>query len=156
MELLTKTLAPFQKALRQSVSSFINLETADSKTVMVSTDGSLITYFKVEGSRQIIGQEEYQNIIEQATIKIGSRFDRLGHAIQVYYVRDPDRIGLELEKAIKPVRVTADSVGMEIQDLLDERVRHLKRFLSHEESYFVLWTRPSALTKNEFVTSSVF
>ena len=149
MELLTKTLAPFQKALRQSVSSFINLETADSKTVMVSTDGSLITYFKVEGSRQIIGQEEYQNIIEQATIKIGSRFDRLGHAIQVYYVRDPDRIGLELEKAIKPVRVTADSVGMEIQDLLDERVRHLKRFLSHEESYFVLWTRPSALTKNE-------
>ena len=149
MNFLQKTLVPFQKAFRQSVSSFINLETADSETSLVSTDGSLISYFKVEGSRQIIGDEEYKNIVESATIKIGSRFDRQGHALQVYFARDPDRIKRELEKFVKPSRVSADGIGLDLDDLLDERVRHLQRFLSHEEVYFVLWTRPSVLTKHE-------
>ena len=68
MEALSKILAPFQKALRQSVSSFINLETADNSTTLVARDGSLISYFKVEGSRQVIGEEEYKNIIDGAII----------------------------------------------------------------------------------------
>ena len=149
MNTLQKLLAPFQKAMRQSVSSFINLETADNETTLVSTDGSLISYVKIEGSKQIIGEEEFQNIVEGATIKIGSRFDRQGHAVQVYFVRDPGRIGKVLKGLIRPVQLSADNIGIELDDLITERVRHLKRFLSHEEAYFVLWTRPSVLTKNE-------
>ncbi|MBX2833729.1 MAG: type IV secretion protein IcmB [Micavibrio sp.] len=149
MNFISKTLAPFQKLFKQSVSSFIILETADSENTLVSTDGSLVSYFKLEGSRQVIGDEEFNNIVEQATIKIGSRFDRQGHAMQVYFMRDPSQIRKELEKNVKPVRVTANSIGMELDDLFEERIRHLERFLSHEEAYFVLWTRPSILTKTE-------
>ncbi len=143
-------LAPIQKALRQSVSSFIRLETADNETTIVSSDGSLISYVKVEGSRQIIGEEEFENIVEGATIKIGSRFDSQGHALQVYFTRDPERIRKELEAQIRPSRVSAEAIGLEIDDVFDERINTLERFLTHEECYFVLWTRPSALSKNEF------
>ena len=149
MNTLQKLIAPFQKAFRQSVSSFINLETADNETTLVSSDGSLISYVKIQGSRQIIGDEEYENIIKSATIKIGARFDRQGHALQVFFSRDPGRIKNELEKLIRPSRITANNLGLEIEDLFDERVRHLERFLSHEEAYFVLWTRPSVLTASE-------
>ena len=149
MNTLQKILAPFQKAMRQSVSSFINLETADSDTALVSIDGSLVSYVKIEGSKQIIGEEEYNNIVQGATIKIGSRFDRQGHAMQVYYVRDPGRIHKVLQSLIRPVQITAENMGLELDDLINERVSHLERFLSHEEAYFVLWTRPSVLTKNE-------
>ncbi|MBL4803764.1 MAG: type IV secretion protein IcmB [Alphaproteobacteria bacterium] len=149
MNTIQKLIAPFQKAMRQSVSSFVQLETADSDTVMVSTDGSLLSYVKIEGSKQIIGEEEYNKIVESSTIKIGARFDRQGHAMQVYYVRDPGRIEEVLKGLVRPIRQTAHNVGIEIDDLIDERVRHLQRFLSHEEAYFVLWTRPSVLTKNE-------
>ncbi len=149
MNTIQKLIAPFQKAMRQSVSSFIQLETADSETVMVSTDGSLLSYVKIEGSKQIIGEEEYNNIVESSTIKIGSRFDRQGHAMQVYFVRDPGRIEEVLASLVKPIHQTATNIGLEIDDLINERVRHLQRFLSHEEAYFVLWTRPSVLTKNE-------
>lgn len=150
MNFLNKLILPFQKAFRQSISSFIQLETADNETTIVSSDGSLISYIKVEGSRQIIGEEEYNHIVESSTIKIGSRFDRQGHALQVYFARDPGRIRKQLESYIKPSRQTADSVGLEVEDLLDERVRHLERFLTYEECYFVLWSRPHLLTKNEF------
>lgn len=149
MNTLQKLLTPFQKAMRQSISSFIHLETMDNETTLVSTDGSLISYVKIEGSRQIIGDEEYKHIVESATIKLGSRFDRLGHALQVFFSRDPARIKEELEALIRPSRLAAESIGLEMGDLLDERVRHLQRFLSHEEAYFVLWTRPGILSKNE-------
>lgn len=154
MKLLEKFILPFQKAFKQSIASLINLETADSPTTLVSIDGSLISYVKIEGSKQIIGDEEYNKIVESSTIKIGARFDRQGHAMQVFFSRDPDRIRKELEKLVNPSRVTATSCGLEMQDLFDERVNHLERFLTHEECYFVLWTRPGVLTKSEHERSS--
>lgn len=149
MKLFDKLLAPFQKALRQSVSSFIRLETKENDTTLVSTDGSLITYLKIEGSKQIIGDEEYQNIITSANVKIGARFDRIGHAMQVYFVRDPSRIRQTLTDQTRPSRITANNIGMDLDDLFEEKISHLEKYLTHEEQYFVLWTRPSCLTKNE-------
>ncbi len=149
MNFLQKLMSPFQKAFRQSVSSFIQLETADDEHTLVATDGSLISYLKIEGSRQIIGEEEYNRIVDASVIKLGSRFDRLGHAIQVYFARDPGRIRKELEAQVKPSRTTAENIGLELDDLFQEKVNHLERFLTHEEQYFVLWTRSSVLPPSE-------
>lgn len=149
MNLFQKIIAPFQKGLRQSLSSFIRLETSDGETTIVASDGSLVSYFKVEGSRQIIGKEEYEKIVEEATIKIGARFDRQGHAMQVVFLRDPDRIDEVLRAQTRPSRMTAESVQLDIQDLFDQRETHLKKFMRYEATYFVLWTRPGVLSKTE-------
>ena len=149
MSFLAKFIAPFQKAFRQSISSFIQLETADSPTVLAASDGSLVSYVKIHGSRQIIGQEEYDHLVLNSTLKIGSKLDRQGHAMQVYFVRDPDRIAKELESLLYPSGVSAKNIELEIGDVFSERVRHLSKFLGHEECYFVLWTRPSAMTPAE-------
>lgn len=149
MKFIDKVLAPFQISMKKSIESYIRLETADGEETMVSSDGSLLTYVKVDGSRQLVGEQEYAHLIEAATIKIGARFDRQGHAMQVYFVRDPERITAHLEDLIQPSRQTAADTGLAVKDVFDERVRHLSRYLSYEECYFVLWTRPSVLTKNE-------
>ncbi len=149
MKFIDKILAPFQVALKQSLESYIRLETADDENTMVASDGSMVTYIKIDGSRQLVGEEEFANLIEGATIKIGSRFDRLGHAVQVYFMRDPMRIQEHLEDLIRPSRQTAKDSQLDVEDIFSERVRHLSRYLSYEECYFVLWTRPSVLTKNE-------
>ncbi|MCB1557194.1 MAG: type IV secretion protein IcmB, partial [Alphaproteobacteria bacterium] len=149
MNLFFKILMPFQIALKQSVDSFIRLETSDDDVTIVAEDGSLVSYIKVDGSRQIIGEEEYRRLIEGATIKLGARFDRPGHAIQVYFVRDPSRIKAHLKQLVRPSKLAARNMGLDMADVLDERVNHLTKFLSYEECYFVLWTRPSILTKTE-------
>lgn len=149
MEFLLKFLIPFQTALRQSVESFVRLETSDDDYTLVAEDGSLVTFMRIDGSRQIIGDDEYRHIVEGATIKIGAQFDRPGHALQVFFVRDPDRIKSHLETMVRPSRVSAKNMALEMGDVFDERVRHMSKFLSYEECYFVLWTRPSALSKNE-------
>lgn len=149
MRFLDKLMAPFQTALKQSLETFIRLETADDEVTLAAADGSLISYVRVDGSRQIIGEEEYNYLIEGATLKIGARFDRQGHAMQVYFVRDPNRITRHLEDLLRPSRLTAEAIDLDVKDVFDERIRNLSRYLSYEECYYVLWTRPSVLTKNE-------
>jgi intracellular multiplication protein IcmB len=149
MSFLYKLFMPLQTALRSSVETFIRLETADNENTLVAKDGSLLTFLRVDGSRQIIGEEEYSHIVEGSTIKIGSRFDRQGHALQVFFVRSPERVKEHLRLMVRPSRVSSRNIGMDVEDLLDERERNLARYLSYEELYFVLWTRPSILTKNE-------
>lgn len=149
MNLLYKLFLPVQMAMKTSVESFIRLETADDSRTLVAKDGSLVSFFRVDGSRQIIGDQEYQHIIEGATLKIGARFDRQGHAVQIFFVRDPDRVRKKIEEMVHPSRVSASNIGLEINDLFEERARHLSKYLAYEECYFVLWTRPSAMTKNE-------
>lgn len=145
-----KLISPFQKALRQSLSSFIQLETADGPTTLVSTDGSLLSYMKIEGSRQIIGEEEYNHIIHSLAVKVGSRFDAQGHALQVYFARDPFRARGELTGLVRPSFISAKAMQMEIADLLNERVTHLEKMVAREAQYFVLWTRASILTPSEY------
>lgn len=149
MSWFLKFLAPFQAALKQPLESFIRLETADDEFSLVAMDGSLLSFIKIEGCKTIIGEQEYARIIEGATIKIGAKFDRMGHAMQVFFVRDPDRTVRQLEHLVQPSRTAARNMGLEVDDVFEERIKNLSKYLSYEESYFVMWTRPSVLTKNE-------
>lgn len=154
MKLHHKLVAPFVKMLKQPVESFISLETSDDEYTLVAEDGSLVTFFKVDGNRQIIGDEEYNYIIDAATLKLGARFDRQGHALQVFFSRNPARMKKELPKMMKGSRTAAKSVDINMDDVFDEKERHLSNFLIWEEIYFVLWTRPSALTKNDLARAA--
>src|SRR3989339_1766820 len=149
MQWLKKMAAPCQAAMRQTIESFIRIESADDETTLVAKDGSLISYLRVDGSKQVIGEEEYEYLVEGSTIKIGARFDRMSHALQVYFIRDPERIRSHLRHLLRPSYMTSTAIELDLQDLFDERVNHLSDYLSYEECFFVLWTRPSILTKNE-------
>lgn len=150
MGVLDKLLKPFVKAFRQPVESFIRLETADDTHTFAAEDGSLVTLLRIDGARQIIGDQEYKKILSDSVVKFGTRFDRPGHAIQIYFSRNPERIQAELRLLLRPNQMAARNIGLEIDDIFEERARHLSHYLAWEEIYFVLWTRPSILTKADF------
>lgn len=143
-------LKPFAKMLKQPVESFIQLETADDEKTLASTDGSLLTLVRIDGARQIIGAEEYKKILSDSVIKIGTKFNTPGHAIQVYFCRNPDRSYDELRKIIRPNQNASRVLGLELDDIFEERAKHLSHYISWEEIYFVLWTRPAVLSKSDF------
>lgn len=146
---LNDFFASIYLALRQPLETFVRLETADDEVTLVADDGSMVSYIKIDGAKQLIGELEFQRIVEQAKMKIGARLDRPGYALQFYFVRDPHRIKGELETLMRPNRGAAANAGLELQDLFDERARHLAKFLAWEECYVVCWTRSSALTKSD-------
>lgn len=147
--LVDELIASVMLAVRQPIESFISLETADDPTTLVAVDGSLVSFVKIFGSRQIIGDAEYRWIVEQATLKLGARFDRPGYAMQAYFCRDPWLVGRELDKKMKSNRNAAQALELDLDDLLNERRKHLSRFLAHEDIYLVLWTRLSSVNKAE-------
>lgn len=149
MGIFDKFISPFANMLRQSVASFVRLETADDETTLVAEDGSLVTYLKVDGSRQIIGEEEYNHLVEASTVKLGARFDRPGHALQIFFVRDPGRARRATERLVAPNKLASKNMGLELDDLFEERARHLSHFIIYEECYYVLWTRPNILSKSD-------
>jgi intracellular multiplication protein IcmB len=150
MGIIDNLIKPFAKIMKQPVESFIRLETSDSETVLVANDGSLITLIKVDGSRQIIGPQEYKRILDDSVMKIGTRFDKPGHALQVYFARTPDRSFPELKKMLRPNQTASRNIGLEIDDIFEERAKHLSHYISWEEIYFVLWTRSGVLSKADF------
>src|SRR5471032_2193772 len=150
MGIIDNLLSPIARLLRVPVESYIRLETADSEKVFAAEDGSLVTVVRVDGARQIIGDGEYQKILSDCVIKMGARFDRPGHAIQVYFSRNPERIHEELKKLLRPTQTAALNVGLDIEDIFAERRKNLSRYLAWEEIYFVLWTRPMVLSKSDF------
>ncbi len=150
MAILDKILSPFVRALRQPVEAFIRLETSDDDMSFASADGSLMTLVRIDGARQIIGDSEYKKILDDCVVKLGARFDRPGHALQIYFVRAPERIDEEIKMLLRPNREAARNIGLEIDDIFDERGKNLGRYVAHEEIYFVLWTRPVILTKADF------
>ena len=150
MGILDGFLKPLVKALRQPVESFIRLETADDEFSFAAEDGSLATLVRIDGARQIIGDAEYKKILADSVVKIGTRFDKPGHAMQIYFSRNPERIHDEIKVILRPNFKAARNVGLDIDDIFEERARHLSRYLAWEEIYFVLWTRPSILSKSDF------
>ncbi len=149
ISILDNILGGILMAAKQPIESFIQLETADDNTTLVAADGSMVSIIQVHGSRLIIGDAEYQWIIDLATTKLGARFDRPGHALQVYFMRDPHMVGHDLARAMQGNRTAAKALGLELSDLLDERQKHLAKYLAHEEIFFVLWTRPTAVNRTE-------
>ncbi len=147
--LLDQVLGSVLLAFKQPIESFIRLETAEDNNTIVAEDGSMVSFIKIYGSRQIIGDAEYRWIVDQATTKLGSRFDRPGYAMQVYFMRDASLVGNDFDKIARGNKVTIQALQLTLDDLLSERRRHMARFLAHEEIYMVLWTRPSAISKTE-------
>ncbi len=150
MSILDSLLKPFVKLARQPIESFISLETADDETTFASQDGSLVTVLRVDGARQLIGVQEYQKILSDSVSKLGTKFNRPGHAIQIYFCRNPERMKEEIKVFLRPNYVAARNIGLEIEDIFDERAKHLCHYLAWEEIYFVVWTRPSILSKTDF------
>ena len=150
LNFLDEILASIMLGVRQPMESYIQLETADDDTTLVTADGSMLSFVKVLGSRQIIGDTEYAWIVDQATMKLGSRFDRPGYAMQFYFMRDSGMVGHDIDKSMQANVSSAQAMDLDLTDLLEERRRHLAHYMAHEDIYIVLWTRPSVLSKTEF------
>lgn len=149
MGFFTNLFSPFVKAGKYPLESFIRLETADDEITLVAEDGSLVTLLRIDGSRILIGDEEYRYLIDAATTKIGSRFDQPGYAMQIFFARDPARSRAQIEGLVQPSAASVAAMDLDLDDLMRERTRHLSHYIVREDYYLALWTRPTALTKND-------
>lgn len=149
LDSIDSILAWFSTELKQTVESYCDLETADDTTTLVARDGSLISVIRVFGVTRLIGQEEFDSIHYGISQSLQATLKRPGHAVQVYFSYDRESVKPEIEDILSPARATAKRLNLDLEDLFNERVNYISRFCAHEELYFVLWTRPFSLSKEQ-------
>lgn len=137
-------------SIRQTTEAYCELQTADSPTVLVSNDGSLITVLKIDGVKALIGIEEFERIRDGLLHSLQTSLSRSGHSMQVFFSYNRDEVGDEISGIFEPAKQTAKELSLTLDDLFEERITYLARYCAHEEVYVVLWTRPGVLTSDQY------
>lgn len=136
-------------SLKQTTESYIDLETADSPTVLVNHDGSLVSILKIEGVSALAGNDEFVQLVDGLTNAFQGAMGRSGHALQVYFSHDKQNIKKLIQDIYEPAVATARRLELNLSDLFEERVSYMAQYCAEERVYFVLITRPFNLTSEQ-------
>lgn len=143
-------LAWFSSGVHQTTESYCNLQTADSPTVLVANDGTLISIIKIIGVNRLVGQEEYERIHDGLQAALGSSLRQAGYSVQVHFSYNQDDTEQILNENYQSARDTAQKLQLDVQDLINERVKHMSAFCTAEEVHIALFTKPSILVGDQY------
>lgn len=136
-------------SLKQTNASYCDIQTADSPTVLVAHDGSLLSVLRIQGVKALIGGEEFERIQSGLQQSLQTIMSQPGHVIQVYFSYNKDEVRDEIKAILSPAHETSKRLDLRLDDLFNERVDFLSRYCAHEEVYLVLWTRLNSLTREQ-------
>src|SRR3990167_7724882 len=133
-------------SLKQTTASYCDLQTADSPTVLVNNDGTLLSVIQIDGVKSLIGREEFDYIQTSLRQTFQTTMSQSGHEIQVYFSYNRDEVKKELSEILSPAVATAERLSLQLDDLFEERMTHLSRYCAHEDVFVVLYTNLKSLT----------
>lgn len=142
-------LAWIGTGIKQSIADYCDIETVDDEQTIAFKDGTLVTIIALLGSYRMIGPEEFKETDDKISKSLKSYLSNGGHAVHVYFSRDPDSAQRDVSHALAPSIATAKRLGMDLDDLFDDDVHHLAKHCATEKVFVTLITRPSAVTKAE-------
>lgn len=142
-------MAWFSSSVKQTSESYCDLETAEDEHTLVARDGSLVSIIKVKGIAKLIGTEEFDRLCLGVGQGIQSTMSNPGRTIQVFFSYDREYVEEEITAKLTPAMETAKRLNLDLKDLFEERIGHVSKFCAKEEVYFVLWTRPTVMTKDQ-------
>ncbi len=147
-------LAWFSVSLKQTTESYCDIETADSPTVLVAHDGSLISIIKIIGVTTLIGVPEFERLHDGLTLTLQTALSRPGYGIQVLFHYDRQGVSELIKEILEPAHRTSKRLNLTLDDLFQERIKYLSEYCASESVYLVLWTRPSSLTSEQLQRSN--
>jgi len=130
--------------LKTDVEDYCDLETIDGGRAIVAQDGSLASIVRFNGTKSVLGREQFERLIQLLDGSFSVYFKNRGHQLQVVFRRDLDARGALERNAIQQ-RSTADRLSLGIHDLIDESVEKYSQYVYDEDCYLVFWSRPALL-----------
>jgi len=135
--------------MKESVVDNLGLETMEDDQTFVLKDGSLMTMIRLDGAIRDLDVPEFVEFAEKMRTVLSSYMSQPGHAIEVNFLRDPKAAEVFLERQVNRSRRNARAAGMSLDDVLNERVTNLSRFMVAESCVICIYTRSSCLSAEE-------
>ena len=137
------------KMSMESVSDHVRLENIEDYHTLVMKDGTLVSMLKLEGMFRIPGTDEIIDSAERMRLAMAPFLSRVGHSISFNFIRDPEAAGEAVERSMRMTDRLAKKANMDVDDVLSERQKILSERLVMEQTIVCLFTRKSALDKEE-------
>ncbi len=146
--LLNQMFASLSLLLKQPLESFCDLDTTDNGT-LVGKRGERVTFLRVHGVRRMTTRADVEATAEGLRIDLSGVLETPGHAIQGWYACDPALSAADIERHLGGNRAVARELGLAMSEIFDERERLWPRIMRWEACYFILWSKPSLLNREE-------
>lgn len=138
----------------RSVSSYCDLETVapGGDHILVAKDGTCISLIQWNGTRSMVGKEEYESIIEHMNRSLLTSFTKAGHTIQVCFgcERTPEHASKVLDGQFAGMMSAAQTLQLSVEDVLRDRRNALVKHCAPEYCYIALMTGRSVLAPAEW------
>ncbi len=146
---LTSALADLSLLLRQPLAAFCDLETTDGRA-FISKGGHYLSWVRLDGMQRMAERADFEAVTEAMRLDLSGALEHKGHALVGWYMSDPHAALVEIERVnLNACRAVAREVGLQLDDILDERARIWPTLMRWEAAYLVVWTRTTVLTKEE-------
>jgi len=133
--------------LKIDVEDYCDLETVDGNT-LVAQDGSLASILAFHGTKSVLGRDQFEELIGMMEKSLEPFYRTKGHQLQVVFRKDLDA-SATLDANAQQQHATADRLGLDVHDLIDEGVARYSEYVYDEECYLVFWSRPCLLDPEE-------
>ena len=117
--------------------------------VLVCRDGSLVSLFRLDGTRSMMGARELDGFIELGARRLNSVFTAPGHALHAVFERAPDEAARLVAAAGGQTLRQCERLGLALGDVIAERGRRLAPLMAAESFVIAAWTRPSVLAPDQ-------
>lgn len=142
-------LAWLSSSLKQYTMNYCDLETADSETVLVNHDGTMVSIIQIAGITTLVGQAEFDTIIRQLENALQGTMSLPGYAFQIYFGYEKEGIKQYIKKNFAPAIATANRLNLNLDDLFRERYEIMSDYCGGESCYVALFTRPFSMSKDQ-------
>lgn len=144
LEKFESVIVSILESVKMSVQDYCDIETVDEGRSLVTADGSFATIVRFHGSKGILGEEQFRQLLALVTGSLGIFLDHRGHQLQTIFRRDLDGRQALVSNA-EQQHATAKRLSLAVHDLIDETVDRYGDYVYDEECYLVFWSRPSLL-----------
>ncbi|MCW3782605.1 hypothetical protein [Defluviimonas salinarum] len=135
--------------LQESMMDQIRLETMEDDITLVMKDGTMMSVINLAGALRSPGEADIADMVERMRIVMSAYFSQPGHAIEVNFMRDASAARRYLERMVNRTKRAAHNLGLELDDVLQERVTNLSRKMVSETCLISVFTRATALNAEE-------
>lgn len=134
---------------KESMSDMIRVESMEDDQTLILKDGTMLSMIQVSGALRQPGEYEIARMVEDLRIMMAAYFTLPGHAIEVNFMRDAAAAKRHIERLVGRSKRAARNLGLDLDDVLDERITNLSKKMVTETCLISIYTRTSALSAEE-------
>lgn len=117
--------------------------------ILITRSCAMLTVFELTGSMDVVGDAEFESITDNLRRAMTSYFQKPGYSVEFSFERDPELVQQRVRSLMQPAYDTVKRIGLDLNDVLDDRVDRVASLCSHESCYVLLYTHLTSMSPDE-------